>query len=454
MWMSGNGGQTSREHIMLRGPDSVAFRNSTPGYSSPALLDELARLTARLADRRVQGDLATALQDVLIARRLVAEAGESDRGTLQYALPNLLSQWARVYELMDDVPNARLLLHEMFDVANLTDDTLSARVAASRLAWLSAVQGWHGSATTWVRRAEETPSGIQRHDAETYLAEALRLADQLDLRGASAAMASRDRAQTHRESWAAVLFVEAHITDAAGAHVILDRLLEAEATQPAGVVSRGMNLTLLTHAKVRLHLLVGDSASAMHTTEDLPDEAGLQVARAAALLAADQNQAVLTISGRIRPRVKVHPRWRTKLAVIEGVALVRIGAADAAHEVAGRALEAAARLGLYSSLTLLSQHDLRAFSSLLDGADFESMATRVFDYASNRSVVRLSRLSRKERAVLVLVGEGLSVEAMAGRLFVSKNTVKTQVSSIYRKLAINSREEAAAIARAMPPEID
>jgi LuxR family maltose regulon positive regulatory protein len=39
------------------------------------------------------------------------------------------------------------------------------------------------------------------------------------------------------------------------------------------------------------------------------------------------------------------------------------------------------------------------------------------------------------------------VEEMAGRLFLSVNTVKTHLRGIYRKLGVSSREDAVAVAR-------
>ncbi len=55
-------------------------------------------------------------------------------------------------------------------------------------------------------------------------------------------------------------------------------------------------------------------------------------------------------------------------------------------------------------------------------------------------------LSEREREVLVHVAEGRSNKAIAERLFVSPNTVKTHVSSLLRKLNATSRAQLATIA--------
>lgn len=56
-------------------------------------------------------------------------------------------------------------------------------------------------------------------------------------------------------------------------------------------------------------------------------------------------------------------------------------------------------------------------------------------------------LSVRERVVLAELAEQRTLEGIAQRLFVSRNTIKTQVRSIYRKLGVSSRAEAVAWAR-------
>lgn len=58
----------------------------------------------------------------------------------------------------------------------------------------------------------------------------------------------------------------------------------------------------------------------------------------------------------------------------------------------------------------------------------------------------LSRLTARERAVLELVGEGLSNREIAKRLTISERTARTHVSNILGKLGLASRTQAALIA--------
>lgn len=58
-------------------------------------------------------------------------------------------------------------------------------------------------------------------------------------------------------------------------------------------------------------------------------------------------------------------------------------------------------------------------------------------------------LSDRELEVLGLIAEGLSNQEIAGRLFISVETVKRHVTNIHGKLGVRSRTQAVAKARAL-----
>jgi DNA-binding NarL/FixJ family response regulator len=55
----------------------------------------------------------------------------------------------------------------------------------------------------------------------------------------------------------------------------------------------------------------------------------------------------------------------------------------------------------------------------------------------------LETLSARQVEVLVLLAEGLPNEAIAARLFISRNTVKFHVAAIYQRLGVSNRVQAA-----------
>ena len=57
-------------------------------------------------------------------------------------------------------------------------------------------------------------------------------------------------------------------------------------------------------------------------------------------------------------------------------------------------------------------------------------------------------LTRRERVILSNLDEDVTLEEIATRLFVTRNTVKSQVRSVYRKIGVSTRAEAVAWAEA------
>jgi LuxR family maltose regulon positive regulatory protein len=71
-----------------------------------------------------------------------------------------------------------------------------------------------------------------------------------------------------------------------------------------------------------------------------------------------------------------------------------------------------------------------------------------YDSAAADPILRpFERVSEREREVLRLVAEGLSNREIAARLFLVEGTVKAHVHTIYRKLSVQNRTQAAARAR-------
>lgn len=56
-------------------------------------------------------------------------------------------------------------------------------------------------------------------------------------------------------------------------------------------------------------------------------------------------------------------------------------------------------------------------------------------------------LTRREVIVLGQLSEDITLEEIAARLFVTRNTVKSQVRSIYRKIGVSNRADAVSWAR-------
>lgn len=74
----------------------------------------------------------------------------------------------------------------------------------------------------------------------------------------------------------------------------------------------------------------------------------------------------------------------------------------------------------------------------------------IIELARNESpATQLSApLTRREHVVLSNLSEDITLEQIATKLFVTRNTVKSQVRSLYRKLGVSTRAEAVEWAKA------
>ena len=79
--------------------------------------------------------------------------------------------------------------------------------------------------------------------------------------------------------------------------------------------------------------------------------------------------------------------------------------------------------------------------------DLDSLPTQRSIDARTFDVRSVEPLTRRERVILSNLDEVTTLEEIATRLFVTRNTVKSQVRSVYRKLGVSTRADAVACAR-------
>lgn len=82
-----------------------------------------------------------------------------------------------------------------------------------------------------------------------------------------------------------------------------------------------------------------------------------------------------------------------------------------------------------------------------------SLLAALVEHSSERddALEKLSSLTRREREVLMLLGDGFDKDAVARMLFISPHTARTHVHNILTKLGVRSQLQAAAFAR--DPEV-
>ena len=324
--------------------------------------------------------------------------------------------------------------------------------AMGELAWVEASTGNLRNALTMGRRAlaaaEEVGLG---HHASTATAQ-LALARALRERGDSAAGVHLDagmararlnqRARVIALGWGEL------------AHAALDdgRLTEGLEVIARARVSGGPPISPATEARlvsleVRLHLAMGNLASARLALDEHEGVFTSVVAAAAAALAAAGDDPVglrkVVDAWSVADVDEPTARWSRALwtAVLHDRDGDRRAATALLREVAISAeMEGAVRLFLDSGPDVL-----RLVRSLYHDEPTPFLRRLVEDVppVSHRGSSDLvEQLTERELLVLQYLPSRLSNADIASRLFVSVNTLKTHLKNIYRKLAVGERSEA------------
>ncbi len=245
---------------------------------------------------------------------------------------------------------------------------------------------------------------------------------------------------------AAAELVQAHLDagDLAAARRELDRaeaLVEAESLGPDGY-------SVLARAGTLVALAEGALAAARDWCKRIDDAFWAPVSAARVELAAGDPAGADAALDRAAPRCGRH------LVVL---ALLRARATsdrDHALRLVAEAVERASSLGLLQTVAcegaeivvLAERAGYRAPAQWMD-------RLRRAAVPAGRAVVAdddpVASLTGRERDVLRLLAGRLTVREIAAELYVSPNTLKFHLKTIYRKLGVGSRAEAADIARRM-----
>lgn len=137
------------------------------------------------------------------------------------------------------------------------------------------------------------------------------------------------------------------------------------------------------------------------------------------------------------------PRERLTLMTVAATASARVGHDEAAVERGAAAVAFARRHRLLLPFTAVPRDEALAVVSSAPDLVHALSELRMFPIGAPPSV----SLTGREILVLKHLMEGMTVDGIADALSVSKNTVKTQLRAVYRKLDVNNRTDAIIEAR-------
>ncbi|PPG30286.1 hypothetical protein C5E10_12615 [Pseudoclavibacter sp. RFBG4] len=139
------------------------------------------------------------------------------------------------------------------------------------------------------------------------------------------------------------------------------------------------------------------------------------------------------------------PRMRMAIHLIGAAGALRDGDRDVARSMVGLASGLSLQYGLVSPLLMLPDADRNALAELSrasGGADDVAMFASLDVVTTFQEVSAMPQFTERERVVVHALARHTSPTRIAEELFVSPNTVKTQLRSAYKKLGVHTRPEA------------
>ncbi|MGM7698620.1 LuxR C-terminal-related transcriptional regulator [Microbacterium sp. A84] len=334
---------------------------------------------------------------------------------------------------------------------------------------LDAVRGLNGQALATAISGDVASARIRIAEAESFDALAdwddhfgrinLRIArawvaiDAFDSDAALREITALRHHERAAETWPFIALAEARALlyshCARTAESALDAAISRHETRPEPIAAMRASLTAM---RATLALYQGDVRRArtiLHGADLNHPE--LELARARVSLLAGNSKAALMSAARTLQHTREHRhgahRMRLEAMLITAVAELRLGLQRKSEETTRHAFSSLVELQLATPLAKIPRSDLELLiaNARIDTADPAIAALlRVPDLFA--SVGPNEELSETELRVLMKIAAEKTTEKTARSLFISPNTVKHHLKSIYRKLGAGSRQEAFDIA--------
>ena len=330
---------------------------------------------------------------------------------------------------------------------------LAVHAALGIKALIAALRGHLHEVRTLLERAAVVPVGSsvmwQRTLIWSRCARVVAAVGALDIPAARAELAFLADVPTDEELWAVIAFTRALVETFSDPYRGLTDLRRARVAEARRCPPGSMAADLLRGAELPLLHAAGEGTRAallLRTEGVVPTLGGLTDGRAArVLLALGLTEEARRKAALWRGAPAALPWSRSVAATVAAVAAHRLGRPPDAARALAAAVAIAEEHGLIFPFVTVPWAEL---SAIADAAG-DTAARTVLDsppVVAMRDLypARLEQIDLTDREMVVLqelVRES-SQERLAAALFVSTNTIKTQLRSLYRKLGATSREEA------------
>lgn len=393
-----------------------------------------------------------------IARRAASIVGHSmqvDGGVVSRLAPLWYLHAGISLHRLGDLSGARHFYRSGWEHRRTDEFGFVANDLASKLALLHAFDGDTSQAEVWLEEIEAVEVVPWLHErirgwiahSEILARHALRL-DRLDL-GSIRTWAERGPRQDPYDAWWAFeAWVQARYVILTGrAHLVVGIIDDCERRYASVAAGPGLHREQLAEVSAEAKLALGRGTEAAAFLGTIP--AGSihgRVSHTRLKLLSGAVSEACRLAADHRALSDTRTRDLAELALLEASAALLLDDRPRAAAAARAAVRMAMTRGDRRVFATVSREVLRDLAAdvpdlhnQLAFLDEEDIAPIYPD------IVHLVELSNRELIVLQSLATGETLPQIAGSLFVSKNTIKAQLRSIYAKLGVTSRQEAIAI---------
>jgi LuxR family maltose regulon positive regulatory protein len=413
------------ERFVLVAGESAAYRLSgrfeqagKSGENALQIFEELAPADRDELERNAYHLLSHAGVSLLYA-------GRPDRA---------LEALRAAYSASTQVPELRARLRPLSLIAGtlaLSGEMVEAREPIARLATMDWPDGWR----------DGNPGALFR------LAQGFEALERFDPAAAQSHVDALERYLPRSEHRGAFLLLQALIDIATHRHRAGSIELQVALERGAGSEIPRMIGEWLAALLAAEYLASGRPARADAVlSQQASDSPPVLLVRALMALLGDDPAEALRLLNGVRQRGWMSRHIEVAHSLVRAAALLRLGNDDLAADITDETVALMLDRDLRFEIVFIPDVDRAALAANAEAHGLVSSVAFFASVAERRSflpsVLARTRLTERESTVLHQLVETGSTAEIASALFVSTNTVKSQLRSLYRKLGVTSRDEA------------
>nr|WP_218681455.1 LuxR C-terminal-related transcriptional regulator [Rhodococcus qingshengii] len=400
-------------------------------------------------------------QSVVATRRLspLGRSALDDNSTVvSRQLPFMRAQWAITYQLRGMLAESTIEAHLAYQDGLSLQIGFVARAAASTIAlnWAMVGEPLHSLHWSECEQRHTDLRGRLEPILRTagLIARTLTLLDSLSIDAALRTLDELGYPSEAEELWAFVIYAHSQCALTRGepfaALALMRRTVSTHSHQHTDT---SLSLPLLQATEIDLLLALGDGNAALALAGSIVDPAACPWTLTSVVRLYQRigdNKGAVDLCHQFGWTLESYPRVQMELLLVQAVAHWELGETQFATQVWSTACKIADQAGLLRSFSTIAASDI---ALLENAATTGSQALAEFRKHPGveffPKALHIVTLTDREHIVLSLLEQGMTQVAIAKTLYVSVNTVKSQLSTLYRKLNAHNRDDAIMRAHAL-----